>query len=130
MMTSLNLTIRCRKALACAIMVLGAATLPAEAAAPAHGKYACLSSKYKAATGTYEFTARGAFTLSANSQYSYLGFEQPSRGTFKVDQASGTLTFAGGYLDKGAATPIKGDANRYYLVSPSLPEHRWTCSLK
>jgi hypothetical protein len=118
------------KPLACAILLFCVFGAQAQAATLTHGKYGCVSSKFKAASGTYEFSPRGAFTVSANGEYSYLGFEKPSNGKFIFDQKSGKISFSGGYLDKGEATPIKGDSNRFYLVTPTLPEHRWTCGLK
>jgi hypothetical protein len=116
--------------LSLAILLFCAFDLQAHAAQLAHGKYGCVSSKFKAASGTYEFSPRGSFTVSPNGEYSYLGFEKPSMGRYAFDEASGKITFTGGYLDKGEATPIKGDSNRFYLVTPTLPEHRWTCALK
>jgi hypothetical protein len=122
-----HLAIRAGKLLACTILSLGAT---AHAATLAHGTYGCVSSKFKAASGTYEFSPRGSFTISANGEYSYQGFEKPSSGKFRFDEQSGKISFQGGYLDKGEASPIKGDSNRFYLVTPTLPEHRWTCALK
>lgn len=122
--------VRFAKALACFALPLLTLSAWAQAAAPAYGKYGCVSSKFKASTGMYEYTPRGAFTLSAGGAYSYLGFEKPSTGKFSVDAATGKISFIGGYLDKGEATPIKGDVNRFYLVTPTLLEHRWTCALK
>jgi hypothetical protein len=118
------------KPLACAILLFCAFSAQAQAATLTHGKYGCVSSKFKAASGTYEFSPRGAFTVSANGDYSYLGFEKPSNGKFSFDQKSGKIAFSGGYLDKGEATPIKGESKRFYLVTPTLPGHRWTCGLK
>jgi hypothetical protein len=122
-----HLAIRVGKPLVGALLSLGAT---AHAATLAHGTYGCVSSTFKAASGTYEFSPRGSFTVSANGEYSYQGFEKPSTGKFRFDEQSGKLSFQGGYLDKGEATPIKGDGNRFYLVTPTLPGHRWTCALK
>jgi hypothetical protein len=119
--------IRAARPLVCALLSFSAA---AHAAPLTHGKYGCVSSTFKAASGTYEFSPRGSFTVSANGEYSYQGFEKASIGKFRFDEQSGKISFEGGYLDKGEATPIKGDSKRFYLVTPTLPEHRWTCSLK
>jgi hypothetical protein len=113
-----------------AILLSCAFGAQAHAAQLAHGKYGCVSSTFKASSGAYEFTPRGAFTVSPDGGYSYLGFEKPSTGRYAHDEQSGKITFTGGYLDKGEATPIKGDSNRFYLVTPTLPGHRWTCALK
>jgi hypothetical protein len=113
-----------------AVLLSCALGAQAHAAPLAHGKYGCVSSTFKASSGAYEFTPRGAFTVSPNGEYSYLGFEKPSNGRYAYDDTSGKITFTGGYLDKGEATPIKGDTNRFYLVTPTLPGHRWTCALK
>jgi hypothetical protein len=113
-----------------AILLSCAFAASAHAAPLTHGKYACVSSTFKASSGAYEFTPRGSFTVSPNGEYSYLGFENPSKGRFAFDETSGKISFTGGYLDKGEATPIKGDSNRFYLVTPTLPGHRWTCALK
>lgn len=112
------------------ILLFSAFGAQAHAEPLAHGKYGCVSSKFKASSGTYEYSPRGSFTVSPNGEYSYLGFEKPSTGRYAFDEASGKISFTGGYLDKGEATPIKGDKNRFYLVTPTLPEHRWTCALK
>lgn len=118
------------KLLACAILLSCTFGAAVHAAPLTHGKYSCVSSKFKASSGTYEFIPHGSFTVSPDGAYSYLGFEKPSTGRFAFDAASGKISFTGGYLDKGEATPIKGDSNRFYLVTPTLPEHRWTCALK
>lgn len=104
------------------------ATVAAAAQPLVPGKYGCVSSKFKG--GFYEYSPRGSFTLSTGGSYSYQGFEKPSTGQYSFDKASGKISFTGGYLDKGEATPIEGDKNRFYLVTPTLPEHRWTCALK
>jgi hypothetical protein len=121
---------RACKPLGAALLLSCAMAATAHAAPLAHGKYGCVSSTFKASSGAYEFTPRGAFTVSPDGEYSYLGFEKPSKGRFVFDEASGKISFSGGSLDKGEATPIKGDSNRFYLVTPTLPGHRWTCALK
>jgi hypothetical protein len=116
--------------LALSILLVFSLGAPACAATLEHGTYGCVSSKFNAASGSYEFTPRGSFTVSANGEYSYQGFEKPSKGKFDFNADSGKIDFTGGYLDKGEATPIKGDKNRFYLVTPTLPGNRWTCGLK
>ena len=91
------------------------------------GKYGCTASKYN--NGFYEYLPKGSFVLAKNGSYTYNGLAKPSTGTFKVDAASGEISFSGGYLDKGTATPIAGKANRYTLVFPTIPDGRWTCGL-
>lgn len=108
----------------------GAALAAAAKAMPAFGKYGCTSSRYKAASGTYEYAPRGSFTLAADGAYGYLGFDKPSKGSYRFDGSTGKISFRGGYFDKGEATPIEGHANRFYLVFPGMPESRWTCGLK
>lgn len=90
-----------------------------------YGKYSCTASKYR--NGSYEFVGRGSITLAPNKNYSYSGFEKPSSGSFTIDK-SGTLFFKGGFLNGGKAERI-GTEHRYYLVFPSNPDNRWTCSL-
>lgn len=97
-------------------------------ARPAAGRYACTESRYDSATSMYEYDARGAFTLSADGRYSYLGFARPSAGRYSVDGGSGKVKFAGGHLDGGEATPIEGRPGRYYLTAPATGS-RWTCGL-
>ncbi|WP_121352940.1 hypothetical protein [Flavisolibacter nicotianae] len=92
-----------------------------------YGKYGCTASTYK--NGYYEFLPKGSFVLAKGGSYTYLGFSKPSSGTFKVDGASGVISFRGGYFDKGVATPIEGKPNRYYLVFPTIAGGRWTCGL-
>ena len=89
-----------------------------------YGKYNCTASKY--AGGSYEYLPKGSFILSKNGTYAYNGFAKPSTGSFSVD-AKGVISFKGGYLDKGQATPMEGQGNRYYLVFPTIPDGRWTC---
>lgn len=94
------------------------------AAAP--GKYACTASSYNNRTGMYEFAPKGAFVLIGDGTYEYLGFAKPSRGRYRLD-AAGTVTFAGGHLDGGEATPMVQRPGRFYLTAPRIGE-RWTCS--
>lgn len=98
-------------------------------AAPILGKYACSVSEYNPATQMYEYKAKGSFTLLAGNAYRYNGFSKPSTGRYSFDAGTGKIRFHGGYFDKGEATPIPGYKNRYFLVSPTLPGHRWTCTL-
>lgn len=89
-----------------------------------YGKYSCTASKYR--NGSYEYIPRGSFTISKNGNYTYLGFEKPSQGKFSVDK-KGNLQFAGGYFDKGKAEKIDRP-NKFFLVFPTIPDNRWTCS--
>jgi hypothetical protein len=89
-----------------------------------YGKYNCTASKYTG--GSYEYLPKGSFVLAKKGTYTYNGFAKPSTGTFSVD-AKGVISFKGGYLDKGQATPMEGEQNRYYLVFPTIPDGRWTC---
>lgn len=89
-----------------------------------YGKYACTASKYR--NGFYEYIPRGSFTINKNGTYTYQGFAKPSPGKYRVDK-SGNLLFAGGYLDKGKAEKIDRP-NKFFLVFPSNPDNRWTCS--
>ncbi|HET7896927.1 MAG TPA: hypothetical protein VFL47_04645 [Flavisolibacter sp.] len=109
-------------------VLLSSVVFAQKAVAPSnikYGKYGCTASKYN--NGFYEFLPKGSFVLAKNGSYTYNGFAKPSSGTFKVD-TKGVIAFSGGYLDKGAATPIQGKENRYYLVFPTIPDGRWTCS--
>lgn len=90
-----------------------------------YGKYGCTVSKYR--NGSYEYIPRGFFVLAKNGKYTYNGFEKPSVGTFTVDE-KGDLHFKGGYFDGGKAEKIDRP-NKYFLVFPSNPDNRWTCSL-
>lgn len=89
-----------------------------------YGKYSCTASKYR--NGSYEYLPRGSFTIAKNGTYSYLGFEKPSTGKFSVDKV-GNLSFSGGYLDKGQAEKIDRP-NKFFLVFPTNPDNRWTCT--
>lgn len=89
-----------------------------------YGKYSCTASKYK--NGAYEYIPRGAFTIAENGTYSYLGFEKPSTGKYSVDK-TGNLLFAGGYLNNGKAEKIDRP-NKFFLVFPTIPDNRWTCT--
>jgi hypothetical protein len=89
-----------------------------------YGKYNCTASKY--VNGSYEFIPRGSFTINKNGTYTYQGFAKPSAGKFSVDK-NGNLLFSGGYLDKGKAEKIDRP-NKFFLVFPTNPDNRWTCS--
>ena len=91
-----------------------------------YGKYNCTASKYS--NGSYEYIPKGSFVLNKNGSYAYNGFSKPSTGTFSVD-SKGIISFKGGYLNKGQATPMEGEQDRYYLVFPTIPDGRWTCRL-
>jgi hypothetical protein len=93
------------------------------------GKYGCTSSSYNSSSGFYEYTPRGSVVLSADGTYRYLGFETPILGRYRYDSTSGKITFQGGYLDHGEATPLDDRPNRYFLVFPTIPGGRWTCGL-
>lgn len=90
-----------------------------------YGKYGCTASRYS--NGSYEFIPRGSFTITPAGKYTYLGFEKPSSGTYTVDK-EGNLLFKGGYLDGGKAGKIDRP-NKFFLVFPTNPDHRWTCTL-
>lgn len=90
-----------------------------------YGKYKCTASRY--INGRYEYPAKGSFVLSKSGSYTYYGFSKPSVGKFKID-ASGVISFTGGYFNGGKATPIEDQENRYYIVFPTIPDGRWTCS--
>lgn len=96
---------------------------------PALGKYACSVSEYNSTTQMYEHIPKGSFTLLPGNTYRYNGFSKPSTGRYSFDAGSGKVRFHRGYLDKGEATPIADTKNRYFLVTPTLPGHRWTCTL-
>jgi hypothetical protein len=90
------------------------------------GKYPCWSSAY--VSGSYEYTPRGSLVLSADGAYSYLGFEEPSVGRYSRDAASGEISLEGGYLNGGMATPVEDRPNKFFLVFPTMPGGRWTCT--
>ncbi|CAA9302595.1 MAG: hypothetical protein AVDCRST_MAG68-584 [uncultured Gemmatimonadetes bacterium] len=92
----------------------------------AHGKYGCTVSRYSARSSSYEFDPQGSVVLLADGRYQYLGFAQPSTGRFRVDPASRAVSFAGGHLDGGVATPMVQRPGRFYLTAPRINE-RWTC---
>ena len=99
-----------------------------QAAAPnalKYGKYGCTASKYR--NGSYEFIPRGSFTITKDGKYTYYGFEKPSSGTFVVDK-QGNLLFKGGYFNGGKADKIDRP-NKFFLVFPTIPDNRWTCTL-
>ncbi|RZK50106.1 MAG: hypothetical protein EOO99_02655 [Pedobacter sp.] len=89
------------------------------------GKYSCSASKYR--NGSYEFIPRGSIVLKADGSYTYLGFEKPSVGKFKINK-EGNIDFIGGYLDKGNAEKMDR-INKFYIVFPTNPDNRWTASL-
>ena len=99
---------------------------PTRTAPPAKGKYACNASRYDSRTGRYEFDPRGSVVLFADGRYQYLGFAQPSPGRYRLDAASGVVSFTGGHLDGGEATPMVQRPGRFYLTAPRIDE-RWTC---
>lgn len=89
------------------------------------GKYGCTGTEFSG--GETIYIARGAFTVSKDGTYIYSGFKNPSKGTFSVD-AKGDIDFKGGYLKDGKATKMDRP-NRFFLVFPANPDHRWTCGL-
>lgn len=91
---------------------------------PKYGKYNCTASKY--VNGSYEFIPRGSFVIAKNGTYTYNGFKQPSKGTFKVD-TKGNLLFKAGYLNNGKAEKIDRP-HKFFLVFPTIPDNRWTCT--
>lgn len=93
----------------------------------AAGKYACTTQTMNSG-GTVEFQPKGAVVLAANGTYQYLGFKTPSPGTYRADAASRALSFRGGHLDGGEATPIVQRPGRFYLTAPRIGE-RWTCGI-
>lgn len=107
------------------LAVLAQSKAPATGSKLAYGKYGCTASRYSG--GSYEFIPRGSFTITPAGKYTYNGFEKPSTGTFTVDKA-GNLLFKGGYLDGGKAEKIDRP-NKFFLVFPTNPDHRWTCTL-
>jgi hypothetical protein len=112
-----------------AMTLAGAVLAPAaHADAPiVPGKYGCASSSGMASSGTYQVQPRGSVALSAGGKYIYSGYEKPSAGDFKPD-AQGVLHFSGGVFHGGTATPIDRP-NKFFMVYPSIPGNRWTCSL-
>lgn len=112
----------CGLLLSSAVMAQG--KTPAAGSLP-YGKYGCTASKYR--NGSYEFIPRGSVTITPKGQYTYRGFEKPSTGTFTMDK-EGSLLFKGGYLHGGKAEKIDRP-NKFFLVFPANPDHRWTCTL-
>ena len=111
-------------------MLLLSFTASAQVKAPApaglkYGKYSCTAARYS--NGFYEYIPRGSFTITPNGHYAYHGFEKPSTGTFTVDK-DGNLLFKGGYFNGGKAEKIDRP-NKFFLVFPANPDHRWTCTL-
>lgn len=88
-----------------------------------YGKYGCTVSKFVG--GSYQYTPKGSFTIQKDGTYFYEGFNQKSKGTFKADK-EGNLLFTGGYFDGGKAEKIDRP-DKFFLTSPTLPDHRWTC---
>lgn len=98
------------------------------AARPAMGRYGCSEFRYNASSGMYEYDAKGTVVLGADGRYTYLGFSRPSLGRHRAAAQAGKLTFAGGYLDGGVATPLDGQPGRFHLTAPAIVS-RWTCGL-
>ena len=90
------------------------------------GRYACTSSRY--VSGSYQYDPNGSIVLLADGRYQYLGFAQPSSGRYRTDAASSVVSFTGGHLDGGDATPMVQRRGRLYLTAPKIGE-RWTCTL-
>ncbi len=89
------------------------------------GKYGCTASTMR--NGTVEYQGRGFLTINDKGQYTYEGFNEPSSGTYTVDE-KGNLHFKGGYLDAGEATKIDRP-NKFFLTFAANPDNRWTCGL-
>ncbi|MDF2439257.1 MAG: hypothetical protein JWN98_241 [Abditibacteriota bacterium] len=89
------------------------------------GKYGCTATSYRG--GFVEYIMRGSFVISKSGQYTYYGFQKPSKGRFTVDK-SGNLHFKGGYFNGGKAEKIDRP-NKFFLTFPANPDHRWTCGL-
>jgi hypothetical protein len=83
-------------------------------------------SRYDSRSGTYAFDPKGSVVLFADGRYHYLGSAKPSPGRYRVDAATGAVSFAGGHLDGGEATPMVQRPGRFYLTAPRIGE-RWTC---
>lgn len=103
----------------------GSQLAAAQTAKPVLGRYGCTASMYSG--GAVQYTPRGSFVITADGKYVYKGMEKPSTGMYTVD-ANGTLSFKGGYLNGGQATKIDRP-NKFFLVFPAIPDHRWTCGL-
>lgn len=89
------------------------------------GKYGCVASKFQ--NGEFTVVPRGSLVLATDGGYTYYGFEEPSRGTYRRD-GSGRLAFRGGYLDGGEGEPTDRPG-QFLLTFPVCPDSRWTCSL-
>ncbi|HEX2188579.1 MAG TPA: hypothetical protein VHG51_06745 [Longimicrobiaceae bacterium] len=90
------------------------------------GKYACTASRHDASSGGYRFDPKGSVVLLADGRYQYLGSTQPSPGRYRIDTVSRAVSFTGGHLDGGVATPMVLRPGRFYLTAPRIGE-RWTC---
>lgn len=95
-------------------------------AAALAGRLGCSASTYDARTQMYESQPRGSIVLEPDGSYAYLGFAEPSRGSFAADSA-GVVRFWGGHLDGGEATPMEDRAGRFYVVFTANADNRWTC---
>lgn len=93
----------------------------------AAGKYSCTASRYESRTGMYEYDPKGSVVLSADGGYEYLGFKQPSVGRYRTDPASSVVSFTGGHLGGGEATPMVQRPGKFYLTAPNIGE-RWVCT--
>ncbi len=74
---------------------------------------------------TPAFRARGAFILSSDGRYQFLGFRTPSPGRYTAG-AGGKIRFSGGHLHGGEARPTEGQPGRFCLTAPRSGS-RWTC---
>lgn len=88
------------------------------------GNYGCTSAEYNSATGFHEFKPMGSVTLAGDGGYSYRGFRKPSTGSYASDD--GRLSFRGGHLDGGQATPIADRPGQFTLTAPGNAA-RWSC---
>lgn len=106
---------------------------PAPTQAPAEslpmGRYGCSESRYNAGSGMYEYDAKGTIVLEGDGRYTYLGLSRPSLGRHKAAaEGGGKLSFTGGHLDGGVATPVEGRPGRFHLTAPAIGS-RWTCGV-
>lgn len=100
---------------------------PVATRALAPGKYLCSASRYDAASGTHRWNPKGSFMLFPDGRYHYLGFAKPSPGRYRTDPATRVVTFTGGHLNGGEATPMVQRPGRIYLTAPGI-EERWSCT--